>query len=105
MHVGLAAAGGSRFAAELLLAQLAEPGGFLLFSLDARLLVMFAAAGFSEDAVLLDALVEALECAFERFVITDDDFGQEISPRLLAWNIALSGAPQSFTVPPDGRRC
>jgi len=51
---------------------------------------MFAAAGFSEDAILLDALVEALECAFERFVIADDDFGQEISPRLLAWNIALT---------------
>lgn len=86
----LAAARGPRFAAELLLAQLAEAGGFLLLTLNARLLVMFAAAGFSEDAVLLDALVEALKRAFERFVITDDDFGQEISPRLLALSVALT---------------
>ena len=36
---------------------------------------MFAAAGLGEDAILLDALVEALQCAFEGLVVTNNNFG------------------------------
>jgi len=39
---------------------------------------VFAAAGFGKDAILLDALVEALERAFERLVIADNDFCQGV---------------------------
>jgi hypothetical protein len=72
------------FAPKLLLTQLPQAGGFLLLTLHARLFVVFAAAGLREDAVLLNALVEALQGAFERLVIADDDFCQVDSPRLLA---------------------
>lgn len=71
-------------AAKLLLAELADAGGFLLLLFHARLFVVFAAAGLSEDAILLNALVEALERAFERLVFADDDFCQGVSPHLLA---------------------
>jgi len=86
---GLPAAEGACFAPELLLAQLAEAGRFLLLALHARLFVVLAAARFGEDAVLLDALVEPLERAFEGLVVTNNDFGQGFSP----------ASPRRFTRP------
>jgi len=64
----------------LLLPDLAEAGGFLLLSLHAGLLVVLAPPCFREDAVLLDALIEALERCFEGFVFADDDLSQGRSP-------------------------
>src|SRR4051812_24031574 len=49
---------------------------FLALPLHRRLLVVLAAACFGEDATLLDLLVEAAECALERLVLTNSDFGQ-----------------------------
>lgn len=67
---------GACFAPEELLAQFAKPCGFLLLALHAGLFVVFAAAGFRKDAVLLDTLVEALQRYFKRFVISNDNLSQ-----------------------------
>ena len=83
-------------AAKLLLSKLANAGGFLLLLLDARLFVVLAAAGFSEDAILLNALVEALERAFERLVFADDDFCQGISPHFHARESPPEGAAEGL---------
>jgi len=48
--------------------------GFFSFALDARFLVVCSTASFSENAVLLNFTVEALECSLKRFVIADFDF-------------------------------
>jgi hypothetical protein len=55
---------------------LAALRGGLLLAPNTRLLVVLSPAGFGEDAVLLDALGEALEGGLEGFVIANDDFGQ-----------------------------
>jgi hypothetical protein len=73
---GLPAGSRTRFAAKLLLAELPLDGGFLLLALHARLFIMFAPSRLSQDAILLDALVEALERALKRLAIADDDFSQ-----------------------------
>jgi hypothetical protein len=52
------------------------PLRFLALSLDARLLEMLASSCFSEDAGLLDLLVEASQRSFERFVLANSDFSQ-----------------------------
>src|SRR5215208_4274399 len=49
---------------------------FLALPLHARLLVMLASASLGEDSALLDLLVEAAQCAFERLVLTHSDFCQ-----------------------------
>ena len=72
----LAPGKGALFAAHLLLAQFAEAGSLLLLLLHTGLFIVFAAPGFSQDAILLDALVEALQGTFERLVIAYDDFRQ-----------------------------
>ena len=77
MAPALAPAGGAGFAAELLLAELPQAGGFLLLAFHARLFVVFAPPCLSQDSILLDALVKALEGSFERFAIADDNFCQE----------------------------
>lgn len=79
---------GTGLAAKLLLAKLTQTRCLFLFALNARLFVVFAAPGFSQDAVLLDALVETLQGTFERLILADDDFRQAVSPHLLARGIA-----------------
>src|SRR3970040_2218535 len=92
----LAPAGCAGFAAELLLTELPQAGGFLLLALHARLFVMLATPRFCKNAILLDALVKALERGFETFTIADYDFCQEgLSPRLLAKQRGREG-PQVF---------
>lgn len=92
MDTRLAPAGCAGFAAELLLAELPQAGGFLLLALHARLFVMLAPPRFSKDAILLNALVKALERGFESLTIADDDFCQEErSPRILAKRSAPKG--------------
>src|SRR5215210_2400766 len=49
---------------------------FLALPLHARLLVVLAPASLGEHPALLDLLVEAVEGAFERLVLTHSDFGQ-----------------------------
>src|SRR3954470_11023053 len=66
------APGGSALARSCVLLALC----FLALPLHRRLLVVLAAACFGEDATLLDLLVEAAECALERLVLTNSDFGQ-----------------------------
>jgi hypothetical protein len=59
---------------------------------------MLPAARFGEDAVLLHALVEALERTFEGFVVADNDFSQVLkSPTSLREHARRAGT-QGFTV-------
>jgi hypothetical protein len=57
-------------------AALAPLGCSLLLATNAGLLVVLTSPGFGEDAVLLDALREALQRGLEGFVFSDDYFGQ-----------------------------
>jgi hypothetical protein len=50
---------------------LAAAGRFLALAQDARLLIIFTAAGLGEDTVLLHLLIEAAQCALETFVIAN----------------------------------
>ena len=77
MEPALAPAGGAGFAAELLLAKLPQAGGFFLLAFHARLFVVLTTPCLSQDSVLLDALVKALEGGFEVLAIADDDFCQK----------------------------
>jgi hypothetical protein len=76
--VELAASRCTCFAAELLLAKLAEARGLFLLTLHAGFFVMLPATRFGEDAVLLDALVEALQGCLEVLPIGDDYFSHEV---------------------------
>ena len=62
---------GGLFAARSLL-----PLRFLALALDAGLLEMLAPSRLSEDAALLDLLVEASQGSLEGLVLTDSDFCQ-----------------------------
>lgn len=61
---------------------------------------MFAPACLCQDAILLDALVEALEGAFERFVIADDYFCQELltPPSCVGRRATQGAAGCKFTI-------
>src|SRR5262245_22388822 len=50
--------------------------GFLALALHAGLLIVLAATSLGEDPALLDLLVEAAQCAFERLVLAHSDFCQ-----------------------------
>ncbi len=63
-----------------LLQKLAPPRRFFLLALHTRLFVVLAPPRFRKNALLLDFLIETLECCLETFVITDDYFGQPPSP-------------------------
>ncbi len=62
----------------------ATPGSFFAFALDARFLVVFSAASFGENAILLDFTVKALECSLKRFVVVDFYFRHQGFPPLVA---------------------
>ena len=52
------------------------PLRFLALSFDAGLLEMLTPSCFSEDAALLDLLVEAPQGSLKRLVLADSDFSQ-----------------------------
>src|SRR5436309_14690153 len=58
----------------------AASGGFFLLAKNARLLVKLAAARLSQDAFLLDVLVEAPQRALEAFAVANYDFSHLYPP-------------------------
>jgi hypothetical protein len=55
---------------------------FFFLAFDARLLVILSAAGFSQNAILLNPAVEPFESCFERIVFADLHFRHQGSPPL-----------------------
>ena len=58
---------------------LTDPRGRFLATTNAGLLEVLTPAGFREDAVLLDPLIEAFERGFKAFVVSDNNFCQGLS--------------------------
>ncbi len=64
---------------------LASSSSLFSFTLHARLLVMFPATCFCEDAVLLNFAIKAFQRSLKRLILADFDFRQPESP--LSWPI------------------
>ena len=57
-------------------------GRCVVLALNARFFVMLSATSLSQDAILLDLAVEALQSRFKRFVFADLDFRHQGIPPL-----------------------
>ena len=64
---------------------------------------MLAAPGICEDAILLHALVEALQGRFKVFVFTDNDFSQPAYHPAFVPGCRSRGMGKMFTVACRGR--
>jgi hypothetical protein len=53
---------------------------FLPLALNARLFVVLSTARFSENSILLNLAIEALQCGLKCFILADFDFRHPESP-------------------------